>query len=213
MIQGAETKERWNKAVIPLGAGLVSTNLTFDKIYGTIPYVWSRVTQVAGSSPQIPKGLDIISATLVGAESSSADTSVMSYNFDNIMVVSNVKSILWTDETNAGITPQFIEDELVLRGSSQDEPPARYYLKPRIASLGSKIITFRNGQGTARMLPRLNLFEYTQILVYTPSGDAFIKDELAVFPDSYCSDITIAQGKVAALIVKNKNTYVQFLGL
>ena len=213
MIQGSETKERWNKAVIPLGTGLVSTNLMFDKVYGTTPYVWSQATQVTGSSPQILKGLDIISATLTGAETSSASPSVISFNFDNRMVVSDGKSILWTDDTDSGITPQFIEDELVLRGSPENEPPARYYLKPRIASLGPKIITFRNGQGSARMLPRLNLFEYTQILVYTPSGKEFNRYELAFFPDSYCSDITIAQGKVAALIVKNKNTYVQFLGL
>jgi hypothetical protein len=130
-----------------------------------------------------------------------------------MMVISDEKSILWTDDTDAGITPQFIEDELVLRGSSENEPPARYYLKPRIASLGSKIITFRNGQGSTKVLPRLNLFEYTQILVYTPSGNEIIKDELAFFPDSYCSDIAISQGKVTALIVKNKNTYMQFLGL
>ena len=213
MIQGSETKERWNKAVIPLGTGLVSTNLMFDKVYGTTPYVWSQATQVTGSSPQILKGLDIISATLTGAETSSASPSVISFNFDNRMVVSDGKSILWTDDTDSGITPQFIEDELVLRGSPENEPPARYYLKPRIASLGPKIITFRNGQGSARVLPRLNLFEYTQILVYTPSGKEFNRYELAFFPDSYCSDITIAQGKVAALIVKNKNTYVQFLGL
>lgn len=213
MILGKETKERWSKAVIPLGSGLVSTNLTFDRIYGTIPYVWSKATQVAGSSPQIPDGLDVISALSSEAMTSSTGTRIITYNPKGTMVVSDGKSILWTDDINAGNAPQFIEDLPVDRGYSGEEPVIRYYLKPRMVSFGSKIVTFRNSLGSSRIVSGLNLFEYSQVLAYTQTGDSFTKNELATFPDSYCPDITVIQGKVAALLVKNKLTYVQFLGL
>ena len=213
MIIGKETKERWSKAVIPLGSGLVSSNLTFDRIYGTIPYLWSKATQVAGSSPQIPDGLDIISSLFSETMTSSAGTRIITYKPNGTMVASDGKSILWTDDTIAGNAPQFIQDLPVDRDYSGGEPIIRYYLKPRMVTLGSKIITFRNSQGTSRIVSGLNLFEYSQVLAYTPKGDDFTKNELATFPDSYCPDITVIQGKAAALLVKNKVTYVQFLGL
>jgi hypothetical protein len=213
MVIGKETKERWSKAVIPLGNGLVSSNLTFDRIYGNIPYVWSKATQVAGSSPQIPDGLDVVSSLSSEAITSSTGTRIFTYNPNGTMVVSDGKSILWTDDTNAGNAPQFIEDLPVDRSNSGGDPIIRYYLKPRMVMLGSKIITFRNGQGTTKIVSGLNLFEYSQVLVYTQEGDDFTKREFATFPDIYCPDITVIQGKAAALLVKNNVTYVQFLGL
>jgi hypothetical protein len=36
---------------------------------------------------------------------------------------------------------------------------------------------------------------------------------VADFPNSYCSDITLISGKVAALVVKEKKTYLQLLDL
>jgi hypothetical protein len=213
MILGKEIKERWSKAVIPLGNGLVSSNLTFDRIYGNIPYVWSKATQVAGTSPQIPDGLDVISSLSSEAMVSSTGTRIFTYNPNGTMVVIDGKSILWTDDTNAGNAPQFIEDLPVDRSNSGGDTILRYYLKPRMIAFGSKIITFRNGQGTTKIVSGLNLFEYSQVLVYTQKGDDFTKDEFATFPDSYCPDITIIQGKAAALLVKNKFTYVQFLGM
>ena len=168
---------------------------------------------MAGSSPQIPDGLDVISSLSSEAMTSSAGTRIITYNPNGTMVVSDGKSILWTDDTIAGNAPQFIEDLPVDRDYSGGEPIIRYYLKPRMVTLGSKIITFRNSQGTTRIVSGLNLFEYSQVLAYTQTGDDFTKNELATFPDSYCPDITVIQGKVAALLVKNKFTYVQFLGL
>ena len=213
MLLGKEIKERWSKAVIPLGNGLVSTNLTFDRIYGNIPYIWSKATQAAGSSPQIPDGLDVISSLSSEAMTSSTGANIITYNPNGAMVVSNGKSILWTDDANAGNAPQFIEDLPVDRSYSGRDPIIRYYLKPRMVMFGSKIITFRNSQGTTRIVSGLNLFEYSQVLAYTQTGDVFTKIELATFPDSYCPDITVFQGKAAALLVKDKLTYVQFLGL
>ena len=129
------------------------------------------------------------------------------------LAVGNSKSVLWTDDTANTQTPQFIDEDKDSVSYNRGEPPARYNLKPRILAYGDKIITFRNEQGAAKMVPGLNLFDYSQILIYSPSGDEFTREELATFPESYCSDIAMVQGKIAALIVKNRDTYVQFLGL
>ena len=65
----------------------------------------------------------------------------------------------------------------------------------------------------ARLVPGLNLSEFSQVLVYTPSRNDITKKEPATFPESSCSDIALAPGKIAVLIVKDKGSYVQFLGL
>jgi hypothetical protein len=212
LISGSDTKERWSKAVVPLGNGLISTNLIFNKAYGSLPYVWSKAAQVTGSSPQVPEGLDIISATPTAGKTPSKDARMISYNKEGFMVVSDGKSIVWTDDEGAGNAPQFIEDERVER-DAQTDVVARYYLRPRVIVLGDSIVTFRNSQGSARIVSGFNLFEYSKVVVFTPSGTEFAKNELASFPESYCSDIATVQGKVAALIVKSKNSYVQLLGL
>ncbi|HVN70611.1 MAG TPA: hypothetical protein VMU10_01200 [Desulfomonilia bacterium] len=211
-IKGSETKERWDKAVFPLGKGLVSTDITFDKIYGTIPYVWSKPSQITGSSPRIPHGFDTISAVTADMKISAGGEAVISYNLEDKLSISDGKSVLWTDDTLAGHTTLFIEDEYKDR-REESEPPARYYLEPRISVLGDKIITYRNGQGMAKVVSGLNLFDFSQVLVYTPAGSEYTQNELATFPESYCPDAILFQGKVAALIVKNKSTYIQFLGL
>jgi len=211
-IQGSETKERWNKAVFPLNKGLVSTDITFGKIYGTTSYEFSKPSQITGSSPQIPNGFDTISSISADMKISVGGEVVISYNLENKLSISDGKSVLWTDNTLAGKTPMFIEDEYKDLGE-QIEPPARYYLEPRISVLGDNIITFRNGQGMTKVISGLNLFNFSQVLVYTKEGSEYIQNELASFPESYCPDAIIVQGKVAALIVKNKSTYIQFLGL
>lgn len=83
----------------------------------------------------------------------------------------------------------------------------------RIVVLGERIVTFRDSQGMARLVSGLNLSQFSQVLVYTPSGNDFTKENLAPFPESSCTDIALAQGKIAVLILKDKDTYVHFLGL
>jgi hypothetical protein len=212
-IQGTEMKERWDSAVVPLGSGLVSTSLRFDKVLGNSPYIWTAAKQLTGSSPQVPEDFDILSAQSVQDKTSPEGYKIISFNPDTKLVVSNGKSVLWTDDTISGITPQFIENELDTRNFGESEPPAYYYLRPRIVVLGERIVTFRNSQGMARVVSGLNLSEFSQVLVYTPSGNDFTKEEPATFPESYCTDIALAHEKIAVLIVKDKGTYVQFLGL
>jgi hypothetical protein len=212
-IQGTEMKERWDSAVVPLGAGLVSTSLRFDKVLGNSPYIWTAAKQLTGSSPQVPEKFDILSAQSVQDKTSPEGYKIISFNPDTKLVINNGKSVLWTDDTISGITPQFIENEIETRNFGESEPPAYYYLRPRIVVLGERIVTFRNSQGMTRVVSGLNLSEFSQVLVYTPSGNDFTKEEPATFPESYCTDIALAHEKIAVLIVKDKGTYVQFLGL
>jgi hypothetical protein len=213
MISGAETKERWSKAVIPFGNGLISTNLTFNRMLGSIPYEWSKAKQVKGSSPQIPDGLDIISALPFEAKAPSSGGMIISYNRADIMVISDGKSIVCADDSSVGNSPLFIEDLQEERDYTGSEPIIRYYLKPRIVLLGDTFVTLRNYQGSTKLVAGFNMFEYAQVFGYRPTGNEFTKSELANFPSGYCTDITITQGKIATLIVKGKYTYVQFLGL
>jgi hypothetical protein len=205
-IKDAKTLDRWDKAVVPLGQGLILSELNSDLDMSERPYTWVEAKQIAGSSPQIPKGLDITAAVSSEISPTSQGSEILSYTEENRLAVSSGRSILWKASTDAGIVPSFIEDAKI-------KPPVRYYLKPRIVITGGRIITFKNEQGLGRMLVRFNLFESSKILVYTASGEEFEEAIVATFPESYCSDITLASGKVAALIVKEKNSYLQFLDL
>ncbi len=75
---------------------------------------------------------------------------------------------------------------------------------------GERIVTFRNSQGMAKLVSGLNQPEFSQVLAYTPSGNDFTKEEPATFPESYCTDIVLAQVKIAVLIVKDKGTMCIF---
>ncbi|HOS97224.1 MAG TPA: hypothetical protein PLR71_11255 [Deltaproteobacteria bacterium] len=213
-IHGTELAEKWHKAVIPLGNGLISTGLTFDTmIYRPTGYQWSRAVQTQGSSPQIPEGLDILSATAAELRQSSPGPEILSYDTAGRMVLSDGKSVLWTDEEDAGITPQYIEQERADRGYGEGEIPARYSLRPRAVVFGDRIVTFRNNQGMARIVSRSNLFESAEVVLFTPSAEGFTRSELASIPRGYCVDIAVTQNKAAVLVVQDKNAFVQYIGL
>ncbi len=213
-IHGSELAERWSKAVIPLGNGLISTGLTFDTmIYRPTGYHWSRAAQIQGSSPQIPEGLDILSVTAADFRQSSPGHEILSYNTAGRMVLSDGETILWTEDEDAGITPHYIEQERVERGDGEGEIPARYSLRPRAVAHGDRIVTFRNNQGMARFVPRSNLFESAKVVLYMPSGDGFTRSELAEIPRGYCIDIAVTQNRAAVLVVQDKNVFVQYIGL
>ncbi len=213
-IHASELAERWRKAVIPLGNGLISTGLTFDTmIYRPTGYQWSRAVQITGSSPQIPEGLDILSATAAELRQSSPGPEILSYDTAGRMVLSDGKSVLWTDDEDAGITPHYIEQERVERGYGEGEIPARYSLRPRTVAFGDRIVTFRNNQGMARIVSRSNLFESAEIVLYTSSAEGFSRRELAAVPRGYCVDIAVTQNRAAVLVVQDKNAFVQYIGL
>jgi hypothetical protein len=204
-IKDGKTLERWDKAVVPLGKGLVVSEIYSDNA-SSRSYRWLPVKQLDGSSPQLPNGLDMITAVTSEVGMVSTGTEILSFTQENKLAVYSGSSMLKKTDHDAGIVPDFIEDTTIT-------PPTRYYLKPRIVVAGGKIVTFENDQGLARWMPRIPMFEATQIIVYTDSGDEFDGTTVATYPKSYCADITLASGKVAALIVKEKNTYIQFLDL
>ncbi|MCE5275096.1 MAG: hypothetical protein ABFD70_04950 [Syntrophaceae bacterium] len=205
-IRDGKTVERWDRAVVPIGQGLVSTNIRADKDLSGDTYRWSAPMPLTGTPPEIPQGFDTLSAIVSQTNLPARDPEIFSYNRENRLAVSIGDSIPWTADTDAGITPSFVEDAKIV-------PPIRYYLKPRIVASGGKIITFKNEQGLGKMLTRMNLFDSSRILVYTRAGEEFTEAEAATFPASYCPDIALAGGKVAALIVKGKYSYLQFLDI
>jgi hypothetical protein len=213
LLQGTEIKERWNKAVIPVGSGLVSSTLRFDRVFSPSFYQWTDASQVTGSSPQIPKDFDILCAIAADVRTSSTGPEVISYDASDRLTISDGRAALWTDADSTSITPLFIDEERKSGSNFDGDLPARYYLKPRILNAGVRIITFRNGQGAAGMVSRLNVFESAQIIAYSPAGEEFSREVLENFGGSYCVDIAIVQGKAAAVIVKDKSASVQFIGL
>jgi len=213
VVRGTQIGEQWNTPVIPLGSGLVSSTLRFDRTFSPLPFQWSRAARVAGSSPQIAPDLDFISSITGEIVPSAAGPEIISYDASGRLTVANGKTVLWTAADGTSITPQYVDEDRSAGGNDERDIPARYYFKPRIALSGDRIITFRNGQGLAGMVSRLNVFEKAQVIRYYPAGEDFAREVLTEFADGYCVDIAVSPHGAAALIVQGKSAYVQFIGL
>jgi hypothetical protein len=202
LLKEGKVVERWDRAVLPIGNSLVSSALVADKDIGGRPFTWMPAKPVSGKPVQVPTGLDMI---CVAADPAAEASPIISHDPNDRLAVYKGKDLLWKSDTSSGIVPSFLEDPRPI-------PPERYYLKPRIVLSGGKIITFWNDQGYGKMIARLPLFNGSNIIVYTTSGNnEYDKNTAANFPDSYCSDIALISGKVAALVVKEKKTYLQLL--
>lgn len=203
-IKDGKTAERWDRAVLPIGGSLVSSELVADKDIGGRPFTWMPPKPVSGSPVQIPSGLDMICAV---ADPAAGGSRIISYDPNDKLVLYRGKDLLCKSDTSSGIVPAFIEDPRPL-------PPERLYLKPRIIPTGGKIVTIWNDQGYGKMITKVPLFTGSNIVVYSAPEDednTFEKATAANFPDSYCADITLISGRVAALVVKEKKTYLQLL--
>jgi len=201
-IKDGKVVERWDRAVLPVGGSLVSSELVADKDIGGRPFTWMPAKPVYGNPVQVPAGLDMLCAVIDPVEDASQ---IISYDPNDRLVIYKGKDLLWKSDTGSGIVPAFVED-------TRPIPTERYYLKPRIIPVGGKVVTFWNDQGFAKMIEKVPIFNESNILVYTASDDNELdKITAANFPNSYCSDITLISGKVAALVVKEKKTYLQLL--
>jgi hypothetical protein len=202
-IKNGKVIERWDRAVFPIGSSLVSSDFVTDQDISGRSFAWMPSKQVSGTLTQVPAGLDMICA--VSPDSPADASQIISYDPNDRLTIYKGKEMIWKSDTGAGIVPSYLED-------LRPMPPTRYYLKPRIILTGGKIVTFWNDQGFGKMISRVPIFNESNIFVYTATGDnEFEKTTVANFPDSYCSDITLISGKVAALVVKEKKTYLQLL--
>lgn len=214
LIRNADIEKRWDKAVIPVGSGLVSTGITFDRNLDTTGYRWTRVSREEGTTPEIPEGHDIISAVTAQVFTAVSGTQVLSYNPSGRLTISEGSSTLWTDDEKAGITPLYIESPERKEGiNSETELPGRYSLRPRIVASESGIVTFRNDQGLGGMLTRMNLFDSARILRYRVSGDDLTQTVLSTIEKGFCIDIAVVRNRAAALVVHGNSAYVEFIGL
>lgn len=214
LIRNAAMERRWDKAVIPVGSGLVSTGITFDRNFDTSGYRWTRASREEGTPPVIPEGHDILSAAAARVFTAVSGTQVLSYNPSGRLTITEGSSTRWTDDEKAGITPLYIESPQRKEGvHSETELPDRYSLRPRIVASESGIVTFRNDQGLGGMLTRMNLFESARILRYRVSGDDLKQTVLGTIEKGFCIDIAVVRNRAAALIVHGNSAYVQFIGL
>lgn len=216
-VRGDKTEKTWNKAVLPVGDGLVSTYLRFDDETADPVFPFSPASREAGS-PVLPPGkVDPLSAAALSPGRGSMSHRIVSFDRDDRLTVLEGKDVLWVSGKAAGATPLFVNapTKRERRPGSDSSPSAStyYVLRPRIVVAGSRVLTFRNEQGLGSMLPRLGLFTSSEVLAYEPTGDGFQPRVLARFPDGHCVDVAVAGSKAAVLVVEGKQATVRFLDL
>lgn len=217
VIRNAKEETRWDKAVVPLGGGLISTTARVDRDLEGDRFIWERPSPLKGNPIIPPAGLDILSCTTISDDAGGTAPRLVSFNESGRLVVHDGSGIIWEDAQDAGTTPLFIEEKRarVQRSGSDASSlmPIRYFLRPRILVQGKRIITFRNDQRAGSIFPGLGLFTSWDILVYDVSGEKVSRSAARKDITGYCADIGLIDGTVAALVVEGKRSYVKFFDL
>jgi hypothetical protein len=226
-ILGSGGVKQWDKAVLPLGDGLVSTYPRFDRdMKSSDPFFpWAPPERLEGSPVMPPAGLDILSATTGNVLPGAPPLQIVSFSTEGRLTIHDGSKPLWIDDDSSGSTPLYIEPKSPREGGPRidkvKEAPMRYNLKPRILPLNERIVTFKNQQGFLAFLPRVNAYMSAEIVMYEPSkggedeegGGPLSRRVLASFDKGHCMDVTLAGDMAAALIVQGKKAFIRFVGL
>jgi len=102
----------------------------------------------------------------------------------------------------------FIEKEI-----NTEDPPARYYMMPRILVDNGEIITIGNDRGMSKFFSNIIMFTGFEILAFSNKGLRFEDRTLVQMKKYYCADIALEDRSLLALIIAKDNSFVQFIDL
>ncbi|MGC9324705.1 MAG: hypothetical protein ACP5G0_08175 [Desulfomonilia bacterium] len=197
-------EETWRGAVIPLGAGLLSTEPMYDPDIEQGSYTWTTAIPLEGSPLVLPKRLDPLSAVAGEIFPAIAGDEIVSFTRAGRLSIAQTDTTFWTSGNDLGIIPIYIE----YTKRKRDESPVRYYLRPKILLRDGTITTFRNDQGMAELFRHTTVFTKAEILSYRCADADCDQTVLLSVDNAYCADLTLHEGTLLALIVKKRSCSV-----
>lgn len=210
--------QSWNSAVLPTAGGLISAVL---KIAPDITFQanrWSLASAVDGQPTILPAGTDIIATIIQDIEPLNPGPEIISFSPSGKLRIANSKETIWASEASFATLPLSLQEEYVSETGSIDSSDTKtrtqyYFLPPRIIVYHGITMTIDNNAGLWGVLENAKVYKSSQIRSYTWTGTDF--DERILYKTSlgYCTDITVQNDTLLALIVRKKVTLLTFTSL
>ena len=207
-IKGGEILQHWNTAVIPIGTSLVSSQITSDTDMPNGINKWAELSKVAGDLPLLPEGVDIPTVALGDILPSHHGLETISFNRSNYLTINSSDKTIWSSETALSTLPLYLEQDIYA-----DDPPVRYYMRPRILVQDGEIITIQNDRGMSKIFGNVILFDGADILAFSAENSDFEDRSLTHIRKYFCADIAIHDKTLIALVIKKKESAVRFIDL
>jgi hypothetical protein len=241
-IKDGEIIKTWNGAVLPMGKGLIWSDISMPPDLTEESNRWSA-TQVADGTPDLLfPGMDPLASLRAevvpwcdGVEIiafSGATGRLMVFSKDKTNpkkksmgwwqktknALSGSEDPIWSSEAQFSRLPLFIKQVYIEKTSKgmDAEPKERevdYFIPPRILVDSGNMIAIDNNQGLWSIIDKATYFKSCQLRLYSWNGTDFTESFLMKSSFGYCVDITIKDGSVLALIVTDQGTKLRTVSL
>ncbi len=208
LINQDKTVQHWKKPVIPVGESLAFSQITSDTDIPDGINMWSKPSYMDGTPIKVPRNADFLSLTLGEILPEKQNQEALTYDKNGCLTISTAEETVWSSSTKISPLPMFIEKEI-----NTEDPPARYYMMPRILVDNGEIITIGNDRGMSKFFSNIIMFTGFEILAFSNKGLRFEDRTLVQMKKYYCADIALEDRSLLALIIAKDNSFVQFIDL
>jgi hypothetical protein len=233
----------WTGVVIPMGNGLIRTDISMIPDLTQEPNRWSATKAIEGTPDLLPAYIDPLASVfaeimplpkdkeLITFSTSSGNLLVFSHDmknpkesskgfcqkFKSAFTLSGVnKNSLWASQTQFSRLPLYLEQ--IYYEKNQDDPQGKqreidYFIPTRITVVSNSIIAIDNNQGLWSVLDKVTSYKSCQIRVYTWNENDFVETSPLKSTLGYCPDIAVNNDSILALIVTEKGTKIRTVSL
>jgi hypothetical protein len=201
-----KTVQHWNKPVVTVEDSLLSSQIIFDTDFTGDAFKWQKPKTIEGDDRAVPEGIDLPSVIIRDVMPNYEGDEIISFNNMSRLVIKDGSKTRWSSDLKISPLPLFIEAE-------SKDTPVRYYLKPRILEMNGDIITISNDRGMSKVFENIIMFDACDILIFSWKESEFQDRLLTNIRNYYCADIALKDSTLIALIIKKKDSYVQFFDL
>ena len=218
-IRAGHTVADWAYAVLPQGAGLISSGLWIAPDITGQESRWSAPAVVEGTPNELPAGMDPLAAVVHDVLPAFEGREYIFFSPQNRLSIGNEKSTIWSSKEKFDNLPFYVEEEYMRKGETQGKTrfetkqlTARYYLPPRIlVTPQGAIITIRNDQGLSRILSNVSIYESSEVIAYRIAGDEIAPQILGNVSLGYCTDIALMDDALIMLTAQKGKSKVQVI--
>ena len=223
MIKDGKTIDQWSSTIIKDGDGLISARLIVTPDITQTPNRWTAIRVIDGNPFIPPQGSDLLCTISADVIPDSPGPEIITFSKESRLEIKSRKKILYMSDATIGRLPTYLRGKYWVAGgkirnsdkrASTYQREQRYYLPPRIIVTPAKdIITFSNGNLLNQLLGSLVSYGSSKILRYRWTELGMEENTLIKLSYGYCSDISLYQGKLIAVLTNKKKSKLIFINL
>ena len=216
LIKDNATVNRWDGAVAPSGDGLITARPILSSDFVNSLIRWTKATAVDGQ-PTIPsKAVDILSAAIADFMPENPGNELAFIGDFERLEIDNEKGSIWTSDMKTGHLPFFIEHELEVSASENNQmfnslKPARYFFKSRVLPLSDgSVLCIHTTDAVVSLMQYFAKFANNTIMQYKRSNGEFEAEELVNLGGNYCADFAVKDKNLLYLAIGKSKSQLRF---